>query len=244
MRFLVIADIHANLTALEAVLDDAGRSGGFDEVWSLGDTVGYGPDPGPCVDRLMSLHAFSVTGNHDRAATGQESAERFNPQAQDALKWTTGQLTSLQKSWLDRQRDTETDSDFTLVHGSPRDPIHEYLVQERDALAMFTLFHTPYCLYGHTHVPTVFTLTASDSCKGRQATDGLTLALNAQPLMVNPGSVGQPRDGDARAAYVLLDSIERRLTFHRVRYDVAAVQARMRQAALPWRLIMRLGSGR
>jgi predicted phosphodiesterase len=243
MRFLVIADVHANLTALDAVLDDARRKGGFDEIWSLGDTVGYGPDPGGCVDRLSSLHTFGVAGNHDRAATGQETADDFNPDALTAAKWSGNQLSGLQRSWIDRQRESETDSDFTLVHGSPRSPLFEYISRERDALALFDRFTTNYCLNGHTHVPVIFTLDAADRCKGRQATDGLTLPLLQKRMIINPGSVGQPRDGDSRAAYLIIDTLERIMVFHRARYDVASVQSRMRQAGLPWRLIMRLGSG-
>jgi predicted phosphodiesterase len=244
MRFLVVADVHANITALESVIEHARKGEGFDEVWSLGDTVGYGPDPGPCIDLLSSMHAFGVGGNHDKAATGAGETPDFNPDAVAAIKWTRNQISNLQGTWLDRQRNIETDGEFTLVHGSPRDPLNEYVLREKEAMAVFPLLHTPYCVCGHTHVPVIFRLSHSDHIIGRQATDGLTVTLDSQSLIINPGSVGQPRDSDARAAYLIIDTIERKLMFHRVRYDVAKVQARMRQAGLPWRLIVRLGSGR
>ena len=239
MRVAIIADIHSNLSAFEAVVADFG---GVDEVWCLGDVVGYGPDPNECIRLLRRFPQVCVAGNHDWAAVGKLSAEDFNPDARAAAAWTSTQLSA--GSWqflrtlptrLDRER-------CTLVHGSPRDPIGEYVLLAWQAAGCLADIATRCCLVGHSHVPLLFEETSS----GVQYVDPDYTApqyLDTSRWVINPGSVGQPRDGNPDASYVLLETGARRLEFRRVPYDVAATQARMKAAGLPPRLWQRLSYG-
>jgi predicted phosphodiesterase len=241
MRILLISDIHANLVALETVLTQASP---FDRIWCLGDVVGYGPEPNACIDRLRSFDLLCIAGNHDWAALGKLDLEEFNPDARGAAIWTREQLTSENIEWLRELPDrvpTQAEK-FTLVHGSPRYPIWEYVLTPAVAHTNFEFFETPVCLMGHTHVPVVYranewTATADP------LVEGSALKLNPDRMMINPGSVGQPRDGDPRAAYALLDLDARTLTHYRVDYDIAATQAEMDLVGLPLRLITRLSYG-
>ncbi|MFQ5860820.1 MAG: metallophosphoesterase family protein, partial [Dehalococcoidia bacterium] len=153
MRALIVADIHSNLEAFQAVLEDAQSTGGFDEVWCLGDTVGYGPDPGPCIDLLRHHPHRAVAGNHDWGATGKIGIDDFNPYAAAACRWTAQQLTPEHQHYLLSLPETEQWGDFTLVHGSLRSPIWEYLVSPESALETFRLLKSRYCLVGHSHLP-------------------------------------------------------------------------------------------
>jgi len=240
MRVLVIADTHANLTALDAVL---AAVGGWDACWNLGDSVGYGPDPGACIARLREVDTLSVSGNHDLAASGDLPLDTFNPVAAEAVRLTQSQLTAPEVDWLRALPQTLVRNEgFTLVHGSPRFPAWEYLHYADDALENFGRLETPWCLVGHTHRPVFFELRDGD-CRRREWEDGVSLNLKGRRLILNPGSVGQPRDGDPRAACAVYDSASQSITLHRVVYNVTGTQERMRAAGLPDPLARRLGFG-
>jgi predicted phosphodiesterase len=254
MRILIVSDIHANLVALEAVLRDAARGGAIDGVWSLGDCVGYGPQPGECIARLRAAGAVMVAGNHEQAATGAIGTEDFNPDAAAAAEWTKARLTADEKAFLDGLAEVETASSandgadsFTLVHGTLRWPIWEYMMTPEVALGHLALQETPFGLVGHTHVPmlVVEDRTAFEGCQLFRLADGEKVDLDPNIRMViNPGSVGQPRDGDPRASYALYDSDANTVTLHRVEYDIAATQKLMAEEGLPQWLIQRLATGR
>lgn len=211
MTVLILSDIHANLEALEAVLAHAGA---FDRLWFLGDAVGYGPDPNACVERLLALKPeVWLAGNHDWAALGKLDLADFNPEARRAAEWTGEQLNPEARAVLDAvvPRLNMTDQDVTLVHGSPRGPIWEYILDAGTAYENFDQFTTSMCLFGHTHVPTAFEEHPDGAYRWRYALDE-PLALNGSRWLINPGSVGQPRDGDPRASYARLDVTRKQVT--------------------------------
>lgn len=245
MRYLVISDIHANLTAFEAVLADAGRLGhDYEFVWCLGDVVGYGPDPNECVDLLRGMPHLCLAGNHDWAALGRLDARTFNADARRAVTWTRDELTDENLAFLEALPTTFVLGDFTLAHGSPREPVWEYILDPMIAGLNFSHFQTPYCLVGHTHTPVVFEQANGRGPAAAVAPQyGERFALNAKRRIINPGSVGQPRDSDPRAAYGILDAGAMTFEHRRVPYDIGAVQERMRRAVLPDRLIRRLEHG-
>ncbi len=241
MRVLILSDIHANITALEAVLGDAGE---FDAAWCLGDLVGYGPDPNECIARIRQLpNLVCVLGNHDAAALRQIDVETFNPEARQAIRWTQQNLAQGNLEFLRELSERAVVDHVTLAHGSPRQPVWEYLLDTRTATLNFEYFETPYCFVGHTHLPVLYYL-PDDSRTARllvpENTTQITLAPRA---ILNPGSVGQPRDRDPRAAYAIFDSQEYTWEYHRIDYDIPAVQARMKAANLPDRHIQRLSAG-
>ncbi len=243
MVVLVIADIHANMEALQAVLDSAGA---FDCVWVLGDTVGYGPEPCAAIDRVRELPHVNVLGNHDAAAVGIIDTSLFNPIAAEANHWTAGQLTPEQRDYLAACPRTLERDGATLCHGSLRDPLLEYLFDEDAARAHLQRQHTPIGFVGHTHVPLVFRGAGRrlDLISPRPPLPaGAVLQLGDLPTVVNPGGVGQPRDGDPRAAFALYDTERRTVTFRRVAYDVPATQRKIRAAGLPESLALRLARG-
>jgi len=239
MRILVISDIHANLTAFEAVLEDAGE---FDAAWCLGDLVGYGPDPNETLERIQTLPGLvCVLGNHDSAIIETVGAEAFNPDARIAIEWTKKAIRTPNREFLARLREQIIIDPVTLVHGSPRDPVHEYLLDRYTATLNFSYFTTPLCFVGHTHVPTIFHLNQGYADIYFPEIDVL---LNLEPrLIINPGSVGQPRDRDPRAAYAIYDTTDETWHFQRVAYDIEAVQERMRAHDLPEKHILRLADG-
>lgn len=242
MKALVVSDIHSNLEALTAVIDDANGSGGFDEMWALGDLVGYGPDPAACIDLLRQHDARCVAGNHDLAVSGGIGVEMFNDYAAEAARWTTGQLGETELEYLRGLPLRLEMHGFTAVHGSPRDPVWEYVVNSVAALAAFEDIGTPRCLVGHSHVPFVCGL--EDGAPAfRLATTGPVEVQNGRAI-VNPGSVGQPRDGDPRASYAVYDSDAGTITHHRVEYDIPATQRKMIEHDLPYYLAERLTYGR
>lgn len=302
MRALIISDIHANLEALDAVLDDARAHGGYNAVWCLGDLVGYGADPGPCLARLRTLPiahsdsdgnsdddgnsnsngnsdddgngnsdddgnssggSIAIAGNHDHAATGQLNPDLFNHAARAAALWTTQQLTAADLDYLAGLPLTAHADNFTMAHGSLRDPILEYLISAPAAAATFALLKTPFCLVGHSHYPLVWSEDGANDADGG-GRPAVALLDPAQPLrldtgrrlIINPGSVGQPRDGDWRASYLLFDDADSAanadgrnsnagVIYHRrVEYDIAAAQAKIRNAGLPEVLAARLAEGR
>jgi predicted phosphodiesterase len=240
MRVLVISDIHANLTALQAVLKEAGE---IDAAWCLGDLVGYGPDPNECIKAVRELpELICLIGNHDAAALGHIDTDTFNPDARMALQWTQKRLTAESVSFL-RLTDKTVVDHMTLVHGSPRQPVWEYLLDTRSATLSFDYFDTPYCLVGHTHLPVMYYL-PDESRIAKIVVPDASMQLTLAPrAIINPGSVGQPRDRDPRAAYAIYTPEQNLFEFHRAEYDIAAVQKRMESAHLPERHIQRLSSG-
>jgi diadenosine tetraphosphatase ApaH/serine/threonine PP2A family protein phosphatase len=239
MRIAVLSDIHANLIALDAVLASIGS---VDAVWHLGDVVGYGPDPNGVVERLTAIGATGVRGNHDAAACGGPQIEYFNPDARAAMEWTRATIGQTTRAWLGRLPERHVDGDFSLVHGSPRDPMWEYITSIPVATANMAVLGTRNGLFGHTHVPV-------DIREGDRRIEpispgrGSESTLDERRTLLNPGSVGQPRDGDPRASYMILDTAAASCSWHRVAYDIAAVQAAMEAAGLPPRLVARLTFG-
>lgn len=244
MRVLVLSDIHANLAALERVLDDA--SGAYEEVWCLGDTVGYGPEPDECIARVRQLDALAVVGNHDWAVLRRMDVEDFNPEARRAVVWTRDHIRPENLAWLSElPNQPVVRGQFTLTHGSPRDPVWEYVLYPSVAQASFEHFTSQFCLVGHTHVPAIHVL-QGDTSKVRSSalSPGQIISLqNGGRSILNPGSVGQPRDSDPRASYALLDTDALTWEIRRVAYPFEVTQAHMRAARLPERLINRLAYG-
>jgi predicted phosphodiesterase len=243
MRCAIIADIHANLAALSSVLDDIKKRGEIDRIWCLGDIVGYGPDPCQCIELVRRLKALCIAGNHDLAAVGGLSLTEFNPDAAYACRWTRNQLSDMDVAYLKSLPKLIEVGNFTLVHGSPRHPVWEYLLSVSNARESFAYFGTQFCLVGHSHVPSIFRRTETGDCSFNPFSPNIGLALRGSRLIVNPGSVGQPRDGDPRASYAILDDEIGMLRLYRIPYDVSITQARMVKHNLPVRLVSRLGHG-
>ncbi len=242
MRILVMSDIHANYTALEAVLKEAGS---VDETWCLGDLVGYGPDPNMVVEEVRLLpHLTCMLGNHDVAVIGRMELAAFNGDARRSLAWTLNVLTADNMDFLrSLPHTTKVLGDVTLTHGSPRDPIWEYVLNTLSARLNFEHFSTPYCFVGHSHIQSLFQLDPkNDRVSMALARVGQPLPLRPRAI-VNPGSVGQPRDRDPRAAYAIFDTESHTWEARRANYDIAAVQERVRQAGLPEKHAVRLAEG-
>jgi diadenosine tetraphosphatase ApaH/serine/threonine PP2A family protein phosphatase len=245
MRYLVISDIHANLEALHAVLDDAPA---FDHTLVLGDLIGYGADPNAVVDRLRSLGKVTfIRGNHDKVGTGLETVAGFNHLARQAIEWTATTLTSLNRSWVAAlpKGPVQIDDFVQICHGSPVDE-DAYIFDELDVRQAFTAATRPLCLFGHTHVPAAARMkgtTLQPLGMPRGPRTDIDLESDSRYL-VNCGAVGQPRDGDPRAAYGIVDTDARMLTIARVDYDVAQAQAKIIAAGLPDVLAQRLAIGR
>jgi predicted phosphodiesterase len=243
MRILVLSDIHANLPAFEAVLKDAAP---FDMIWCIGDIVGYGPQPNECIELLSRYDHVCVAGNHDWATLGKLDIHDFNLDAQKATLWTQKQLTAPAREYLEQLPTRIVRDAFTLVHGSPREPIWEYILLTSTATTSFAFFQTPYCFVGHTHTPAIFAEPANDGggpARGMTVQVDEPMALGPQRLIINPGSVGQPRDGDARASYIILDLDEGTICYRRTPYSIAGAQAQMRAHHMPDRLVNRLAHG-
>ena len=244
VRIAIVTDIHANLAAFEAVLRHAEGAGRLDALWCLGDTVGYGPHPNECLALLRRYECRAVAGNHDLAACGRMGTEEFNEAAAEAARWTAEQLTDASRSYLRGLPLVVCEGDFTLVHGSLRWPEWEYLLSGEQAQAHLELQRTPYGLVGHSHLPFVCRAQKGGPPTLVRAGDGERVELGKERLILNPGGVGQPRDGDPRAAYALYESDAGLVTFCRVEYDVAATQRAMEAARLPRWLSERLSHGR
>jgi len=244
MRYAILADIHANLTAFTAVLEDIGKRGGVEELWCLGDVVGYGPDPHECIRLLRQYDHVCVAGNHDWAAVGKVDTAYFNPAAAEACRWTAQQLRAEDISYLENLPLVIERGDFTLVHGSPREPIWEYIMSAGSAGENLACFQTPFCLVGHSHMPFAFECSDTGVCVLREFADNAVLALAEERMIINPGGIGQPRDGDPRAGYAIYDSDAGTVTHYRVAYDIAVTQSRMRKCGLPESLAKRLSYGR
>lgn len=242
MRILVISDIHANDTAFEAVLKHS--EGDWDFVWCLGDVVGYGPDPNECVERLKTLPQLCLAGNHDWAALNRLDVKTFNPDARRAVEWTQDTLTAENTEFLEHLPVTFVIGDYTLVHASPREPIWEYILEPSIAALNFPHFETPYCFVGHTHQPVIYTIDeAESSAQSNLPRYNESHTLNGQRQIINPGSIGQPRDQNPDAAYGILDLTSGVFVHRRIPYNIRAVQRRMLDYNLPERLITRLEHG-
>ncbi len=242
MRVLVISDVHANYVALQAVLADAGQ---VDETWCLGDLVGYGPDPNAVVEEISEISNLTcMMGNHDIAVTGKMSLETFNGDARRTLLYHEKVLTATNIDFLRTlNQQPKICGDATLAHGSPRDPLWEYILNSLSARVNFAHFQTQLCFVGHTHIQSMFELIEkSDRVNLRQTVPNQTIKLNAR-LILNPGSVGQPRDRDPRAAYAIYDAEEKTWTPRRAEYDVAEVQRHIREVGLPEKNAVRIGEG-
>ena len=242
MQILVISDIHANCTAFDAVLKHS--EGQWDFVWCLGDVVGYGPDPNECVERLRELPQLCLAGNHDWAALNRLDVRTFNPDARRAAEWTRETLTAENTSFLEHLPVTFVIGEYTLVHASPREPIWEYILEPTIAALNFPHFETPYCFVGHTHQPIIYTA-AEDEGQAHSAPPQYNepYALNGRRQIINPGSIGQPRDQNPDAAYGILDLTSGIFEHRRIPYNIPEVQRRMLDYRLPERLITRLEHG-
>ncbi len=244
MRIAVLSDIHGNLEALRAVLERVAASGA-DRTVCLGDIVGYNADPNACVEIIRREDIASVLGNHDTRAAGMEEPFDFNAVAERAVLWTREQLTEENRAFLAALPREQALEDAFLVHGS----IHEtdrYILYARDVQDNFALLRElpgppAVCFFGHTHLPAAF----STDGAGIRPEQGERIAVAAgRHYLINPGAVGQPRDGDPRAAFAVYDTADRAVSFHRVAYDIAAAQDKVIRAGLPPRLAERLSYGR
>ncbi|MBW6466311.1 MAG: metallophosphatase family protein [Brevefilum sp.] len=242
MRTLIISDVHANLTALDAVLADAGE---FSRVLCLGDLVGYGPDPNQCFERVRTLPGLQcVKGNHDAAILGEIETLAFNNEARASLAWLETELSLANRNWLSGLDELKVIGHITLAHGSPRNPVWEYILDVSTARKNMRQFETPICLVGHTHLPCIYQMEGEHllSTRHQQMVQDEPFRLEYKSI-VNPGSVGQPRDHDPRSAYMIYDDEDDSWTYHRVAYDVSQVQERILAAGLPKRHAYRLEEG-
>ncbi|HWQ14687.1 MAG TPA: metallophosphoesterase family protein [Roseiflexaceae bacterium] len=243
MRVVIVSDIHSNYVALEAVLAAAGR---YDELWNLGDTIGYGPCPNECMAEMRARAQVMIAGNHDLACLGLVDLSDFNPEARAANIWNGAQLLPEHRVALEATPPLQHVSErFLVAHGSPRDPVWEYLLTRAQAQENFNRFDQQVCFVGHSHVPLVFERAPGARADGPQLPeDGEALTLrDDMRYIINPGSVGQPRNQDPRAAFAVLDTEAGTVSFRRVTYDIARTQQQMRTAQLPEPLALRLQYG-
>jgi predicted phosphodiesterase len=241
LKVAVVSDVHANLHALEAVLAEI-DAGAFDEIWCLGDTVGYGPRPNECAAIVQEQTAICLAGNHDLVVLGKIPLATFGGEAGAAAAWTREVLEEPARTFLATLAPSAAISGAELFHGSPRDPVWDYVLTEDAARWTFAATTAPLVLVGHSHVALEL---AGDGTRvrGGQAAAGATLDLAAARWLLNPGSVGQPRDGDPRAAWLEVDNLAKRATFRRTEYPVEQTQAEMRERGLPEVLAVRLEHG-
>ena len=238
MRVAVLSDVHSNLHALEAVLADVDRAGA-DEVWCLGDVVGYGPRPNECVARLRERAAVCLAGNHDLVVLGKISMGMFAGEAAAAARWTRTALDDAARHFLDTLLPQAEAPGAELFHGSPRDPVWDYVTDTQVARWSFLATSEPLVLVGHSHIALQYVEGGAGTTMGA----GTRLELRGARRILNPGSVGQPRDGDARAAWLEIDNASGWATFRRTEYPVERTQAEMRAAGLPEVLAARLTEG-
>jgi len=247
MRSLVLSDLHANVTALNAAL--AACHGRWDRAVCLGDLVGYGPDPNEVIDRVRTLAAAVIRGNHDRAASTITNLDDFNPAARSAVEWTRRQLRAENLQYLAQLPAGPLQVDgLSLVHGAFQDE-DEYVFVPEQALDSLVLAPGPLTFFGHTHMQGGFTLREASAQAIVLRASWVDVSVTRLPIeagtryMLNPGSIGQPRDGDARAAFVIVDANQALVEFWRVPYDIGSVQERLRDARLPETLGTRLSTG-
>ena len=239
-KILIISDIHSNFEALQAVLQAAGS---YDSAWCLGDLVGYGPDPNECIDRVRQLPGLKcLIGNHDAAVLGKLDLAAFNPEAFASINWTKTVLTEENFDFLASLPEKTKIDQVTISHGSPRNPIWEYLLDLHTVVSNFSYFDTPYCFVGHTHIPVYYAYNGNGHVDWHVPRPGEPVALTYQ-VIANPGSVGQPRDRDPRASFAFYYPDEQRWELRRIEYDISAVQKRILDAGLPQRHAIRLDEG-
>jgi diadenosine tetraphosphatase ApaH/serine/threonine PP2A family protein phosphatase len=241
MRVAVISDIHGNFHALEAVLGELEREQP-DEIWCLGDLVGYGPQPNRCCEAVAARAELCLAGNHDLGVLGEIDLEDFSHDAARSARWTREQLDGEVRSWLAGLSPEGERDGAQLFHASARDPVWEYILSGEAAADTLELTSAPVVLVGHSHVALAIGL-RDRRLSGGVARAGKELELDGSRWLLNPGSVGQPRDGDPRAAYLLLDLDAGRAEFRRVGYDVERTQAEIREHGLPASLAERLAVG-
>lgn len=242
MRVALLSDIHSNLEALDAVRARM-LEAKVDEVWVLGDIVGYGADPTAVVGIVAEIGTRVIGGNHDLATAGRFDVSWFNAAAAEAIHWTAAELSGEARAYLDGL-DPTSPNGALLVHGSVVDPVSEYLLDVVSAAASFHAADFRRCFFGHTHLPTVFTLDARGRVAGGVVGDGERIRLRPDVrYMLNPGSVGQPRDGDPRASFMLYDAEAEEVVLHRVPYDIEGAAGKIRRAGLPVWLADRLSVG-
>jgi predicted phosphodiesterase len=241
MRVAVVSDIHSNLHALEAVLE-AIDADAPDELWCLGDLVGYGPRPNECCAIVEERADVCLAGNHDLAVRGTLDVHEFHGDAARAARMNREALTPESHAFLDRLEPHGNAHGVALYHASARDPVWEYVLSDEAALATLAIADAPLVLVGHSHVALHLTASPGD-VEGGLAPAGTAVSLADGPTLLNPGSVGQPRDGDPRAAYLLVDLEAQRAEFRRVGYDIARTQSEMKEAGLPDALAARLTLG-
>lgn len=240
MKIAIFGDIHANLEALQTVLRDAEEQGCASHV-CLGDIVGYSANPSECLEIVRAINCPVVKGNHDEGAAGDDPLDELNPLAQAALLWTRKQLTEEQRQWLGDLKLVRQVRGFTIVHATLDSPsAWGYVTNRFDAMASFSYQFTQVCFYGHTHVPRIFE--KDDTVRGARGTD--VEIQRGVKYFINVGSVGQPRDGDWRAAYAIYDMQKQVVTIRRLEYDLDTTQAKIRAAGLPSLLAERLALGR
>ena len=239
-RIAILGDIHANLDALETVLADC-RAEGVDEYLCTGDVVGYNACPHECLDIIRGLGCPVMMGNHDYYVSSEQDLSDFNPNAAYVVNWTREQLSGEELAWLAGLPFTRTLKGLSLVHATMDGPeTFGYVFDNLQAEANFIMQKTPVCFHGHTHCPMIY----EKSMAGVYRIDPQDFKLQmGRKYFINVGSVGQPRDGDPRATYVIYDSVAKTIVFRRLEYDVAAAQARIRAAGLPERLAVRLAYG-
>ena len=243
MRYLVLSDLHSNLQALDAVMADA-EALGYDEVLVLGDLVGYGGDPAAVIDRTLELAPVAmIRGNHDKVCCGIESPMLFNDAARAAAEWTAGVLDAARLDVLRAlpKGPMQVNGDIEICHGTPFDEDH-YVFDDQDASRAAEAASRRICLFGHTHLPAVYATAQDPVVASEDPADELRLPMSG-PVLMNVGSVGQPRDGDPRAAYGLLDQEQGRIRLRRVSYDVKGAQMAIIKAGLPPWLAIRLERG-
>jgi diadenosine tetraphosphatase ApaH/serine/threonine PP2A family protein phosphatase len=240
VRVAVLSDVHSNLRALEAVLAEI-DAGGFDEIWFLGDLVGYGPKPNECAALLQERAAICLAGNHDLVVLGKIEIDAFAGEAAAAARWTQTVLDDTARSFLDTLQPQAVAPGVELFHGSPRDPVWDYVLSDGVAAIAFVLTEAPLLLVGHSHV--ALELSVGHELRGEPAPAGTRVELGGLRRLLNPGSVGQPRDGDARAAWLEVDFGTGRAIFRRTDYPVERTQAEMREVGLPEALAQRLAFG-
>ncbi len=242
MRTLILSDIHSNLEALTAVIGDATERGGFNGIWCLGDIVGYGPEPGACIKFLRQHKVVAVAGNHDYVAVGKASSADFNYAAKAAIEWTASNLSAEDTKYLSGLPTVVTVEPFTLVHGTLRDHVNEYLLERDSAVATLERLETLYCAVGHSHLP--FICREDDGAPNfTEFAEDQAYPLGEQRLIINPGCVGQPRDRNPRPSYAIYDNQASSIERHRVEYRIQDTQEKMRDVHLPEYLIERLNHG-
>ncbi len=242
-RVAFISDIHSNLVALNAVLDDL-KQFNIIGVWNLGDAIGYGPEPNGVIQRLVEIKATCVLGNHDAASIGIIDTKNFNPIAKQAIDWTAAQINDTHREWLKKLPRIHEQHDWIVTHGTLRSPLWEYLIEKNTILAHFSIQKNRFSAVGHTHLPAITSLDEQGEISTTRPLENNTIMKpNGLKVCLNPGSVGQPRNGDPRASYALADLTTGEVEFRRVVYDLKKTQQAIRKNRLPEWLALRLENG-